>query len=92
MESLSLKCAISLIADDIVKVEFKADMPESEIMPGKNQNFKGISISKELYHKVKTFVDDNPEYRSIADFVSEAARTRMEQVEKNKAAKVQAAA
>jgi hypothetical protein len=58
-------------------------------MPGKNQNFKGVSINKQLYFKVEHFVEDNPEYRSIADFLGEAARLRMEQIEAQKVAKCQ---
>jgi len=59
-------------------------------LPGKNQNFKGVSLNKNLYIKVTHFVEDNQEYRSVADFLSEAARTRMEQVDAQKAAKNQA--
>ena len=58
-------------------------------MPGKNQNFKGVSLNKNLYIKVTHFVQDNQEYRSVADFLSEAARMRMEQLEAQKAAKCQ---
>jgi len=57
-------------------------------MPTKNSNFKGVSINKQLYYKVANFIEENPEYHSIADFFSEAARTRIEQLSKNKAPKL----
>lgn len=37
-----------------------------------------------LYEALKNFVKKNPEYKSVADFVTEAARTRMQELEKFK--------
>jgi Arc/MetJ-type ribon-helix-helix transcriptional regulator len=58
-------------------------------MPKESQGFKGVSIKNELYHEVEDLIEENPIYRSVAEFVSEAIRLRMEQVEKRKAEKSQ---
>ena len=58
-------------------------------LPNKNQNFKGVSIAKKLYADIEAFVEANAEYRSVAEFVSEAARLRMEERRKQKVADCQ---
>lgn len=42
--------------------------------------FKSVSLSKPLYNRILKFIEDHPEYRSIADFVSESARVRMQEL------------
>jgi Arc/MetJ-type ribon-helix-helix transcriptional regulator len=42
--------------------------------------FKTVSISKALHETIVQFIKDNPEYRSVADFVSESARVRMHEI------------
>lgn len=37
-----------------------------------------------LYEALVNFVKNNREYKSVADFVTEAARTRMQELEKLK--------
>jgi hypothetical protein len=44
--------------------------------------FKSVSLSKPLYTLISKFIEDHPEYRSIADFVSESARVRMQELAK----------
>jgi metal-responsive CopG/Arc/MetJ family transcriptional regulator len=54
-------------------------------------SFKGVSIKTELYTQVENFIEENPSYRSVAEFVSEAIRLRMEEITKIKAGKYQGA-
>jgi hypothetical protein len=42
------------------------------------KGFKSVSLSKPLHEKIVQFIHDHPEFRSVADLVSEAARVRME--------------
>jgi hypothetical protein len=44
--------------------------------------FKSVSLSKPLYELILKFIEDHPEYRSVADFVSESARVRMQEITK----------
>jgi metal-responsive CopG/Arc/MetJ family transcriptional regulator len=54
-------------------------------LPKANENFKGVSIKKSLYQEVKDFVDEDSTYKSVAEFVSEAIRLRLQQVKACKA-------
>ena len=47
--------------------------------------FKSVSISTPLHDLIQQFIKDNPEYRSIADFISEATRVRMQELAVKKA-------
>lgn len=58
-------------------------------MPEKNSDFKSISIRTELIAEIAAFIDKNKRYRSIAEFLSEAARLRLEELEKEKTQRVQ---
>jgi len=42
--------------------------------------FKSVSLSQPLHEAIKQFIKEHNEYRSIADFVSEATRLRMQQL------------
>lgn len=47
--------------------------------------FKSVSLSKGLHETIVQFLVDHPEYRGITEFLSEAARVRMEDLTKYKA-------
>lgn len=42
--------------------------------------FRSVSLSKPLRKEIDEFIKEHPKYRSAADFVSEAARLRMEEL------------
>ncbi len=44
--------------------------------------FKSVSLSKGLHQAIAQFLIDYPEYRGITEFLSEAARLRMEELTK----------
>ena len=44
--------------------------------------FKSVSLSKGLHQAIVLFLGDYPEYRGITEFLSEAARMRMEDLAK----------
>lgn len=48
-------------------------------------NFRGVSLRKELFGKAEKLVKEHPEagYKSVADFVSEAVRLRLEHFTSN---------
>ena len=48
--------------------------------PKKRQDFRGISLKRELVDEIEKFVKEFPKYKSKADFVHEAVRVRMEQI------------
>ncbi len=52
-------------------------------MPKEEQDFRGVSLKRGLVEEVARFVDTHPEYKSIADFVHEAVRVRMEEIRKS---------
>jgi len=52
--------------------------------------FKTVSLGKPLYSKISKFVEENPEYRGVAEFVSEATRLRMESLTRLKLRKLNA--
>ena len=45
-------------------------------------NYRGVSLKQELVERVEQLIKRLGTYRSIADFVSEAVRLRLEAVEK----------
>ncbi|MDH5482623.1 MAG: ribbon-helix-helix domain-containing protein [Candidatus Bathyarchaeota archaeon] len=54
-------------------------------MQGKS-DFKSISLKTELVEEIEEFIKNNKRYRSIAEFVSEAARLRLEELQRIKEA------
>lgn len=44
--------------------------------------FKSVSLSKGLHQTIVQFLVDHPEYRGPTEFLSEAARMRMEDLTK----------
>lgn len=44
----------------------------------KNKNWKSVSINAEFYKVIEKFVANSPNYESIAEFVREALRLRLE--------------
>jgi len=44
--------------------------------------FRSISLKANLVNQIEQFLKKSGRYRSIADFVSEAARIRLEELEK----------
>jgi len=49
-------------------------------MSEKEKDFRGVSLKRELVEQIETFIIEFPQYKSIADFVHEAVRLRMEQI------------
>lgn len=49
-------------------------------IPSESEGFKGVSLKADLYREIEDFVKDHLGYRSVAEFVSEAVRLRMEQL------------
>jgi len=43
--------------------------------------FKSISLKATLVRQVESFIKKKPGYRSVAEFISEAARLRLEELE-----------
>jgi metal-responsive CopG/Arc/MetJ family transcriptional regulator len=52
------------------------------IMPSKCEGFKGLSLKAGLVKEVEDFVESSKGYRSVAEFVSEATRLRLEELRK----------
>jgi Arc/MetJ-type ribon-helix-helix transcriptional regulator len=46
-----------------------------------NGNYRSVSISDELFDRVKRLIDKLGTYRSLAGFISEAVRLRIESLE-----------
>jgi Arc/MetJ-type ribon-helix-helix transcriptional regulator len=53
-------------------------------MPSESEGFRGVSLKAEVVSEIEKFIEENPTYRSVAEFVSEAVRLRMEQVRKGR--------
>ncbi len=53
-------------------------------MPKKDADYKGVSLKRDLVEQIETFVKENPQYKSTADFLHEAARIRIEEINKSK--------
>ena len=53
-------------------------------MPKKDADYRGVSLKKELVEQIEQFVKENPQYKSTADFLHEAARLRIEEAKKAK--------
>ena len=51
-------------------------------MPEKEQDFRGVSLKRELVEQIESFIVEFPQYKSIADFVHEAVRVRMQEIKK----------
>jgi len=45
-----------------------------------SNKYRNISLNRELIDFIEVYIRKNPEYRSIADFVREALRLRLEQL------------
>lgn len=45
--------------------------------------FRGVSLQATLVNEVKQFIKKIPHYRSVAEFVSEAVRLRLEDLKNN---------
>lgn len=45
--------------------------------------FRGVSLQASLVEEVEQFIDEVPFYRSVAEFVSEAVRLRLENLKNN---------
>jgi Arc/MetJ-type ribon-helix-helix transcriptional regulator len=46
------------------------------------RKFRSVSLSNDLVSQVEDFIKENPEYKSIADFICESTRLRLQQLEK----------
>jgi metal-responsive CopG/Arc/MetJ family transcriptional regulator len=53
-------------------------------VPSENEGFRGVSLKAELLQEIEQFLKDFPSYRSVAEFISEASRLRMEVVRQKK--------
>jgi len=49
-------------------------------MPVRNEGFRGVSLKADLLTEIEAFIQEFSAYRSVAEFVSEAVRLRMEQI------------
>jgi Arc/MetJ-type ribon-helix-helix transcriptional regulator len=47
-----------------------------------NEDFRGISLRKDLVDEVEKFIQSFGRYKSITDFVAEATRLRLEELQK----------
>jgi len=56
----------------------------SEISEKNELRYANISINRELYKRIVNFIERVGIYRSPTDFIEEAARLRLEELEKNK--------
>jgi Arc/MetJ-type ribon-helix-helix transcriptional regulator len=45
-------------------------------------DFRGISLRKDLIEEVEKFIASFGRYKSVTDFVTEAARLRLEELQK----------
>jgi metal-responsive CopG/Arc/MetJ family transcriptional regulator len=50
----------------------------------KPRNYRGVSLPDELVERVEQLIEKLGTYRTIAEFVSEAVRLRLETLEKHK--------
>ena len=50
----------------------------------KPRNYRGVSLPDELVERVEQLIKNLGTYRTIAEFVSEAVRLRLEALEKRK--------
>lgn len=51
-------------------------------MPKNEQDFRGVSLKRELVDEVEEYVQKSTRYKSIADFIHEAIRLKMQDLEK----------
>jgi len=58
-------------------------------MMQKPRNYRGVSLPDELVERVEQLIKKLGTYRTIAEFVSEAVRLRLEALEKREKAEVQ---
>jgi len=49
-------------------------------MPSEENGFKGVSLKTSLVNEVEALIKTNSGYRSVAEFVSEAIRLRLEEL------------
>lgn len=45
-------------------------------------DFRGISLRKDLVAEVEKFIQDFGRYKSVTDFITEATRLRLEELQK----------
>lgn len=55
---------------------------KDDVKMGEKAEFKSISLKAALINEIEDFIQKNKKYRSVAEFVSEAARLRLEILEK----------
>jgi len=55
----------------------------------KPRNYRGVSLPDELVERVEQIIKKRGTYRTIAEFVSEAVRLRLEALEKHQKTEVQ---
>jgi len=48
--------------------------------PRTKQDFRGVSLKRALVEEIEKFIAEYPQYKSIADFIHEATRVRMENI------------
>lgn len=51
-------------------------------MPSEENGFKGISLKASLVDEIEAFICNTSGYRSVAEFVSESTRLRLEDLRK----------
>jgi Arc/MetJ-type ribon-helix-helix transcriptional regulator len=45
-------------------------------------DFRGISLRKDLIDEIETFIESFGRYKSVTDFITEATRLRLEELQK----------
>ena len=45
-------------------------------------DFRGISLRKDLIDKIEKFIESFGRYKSVTDFITEATRLRLEELQK----------
>jgi len=53
-------------------------------------DFRGISLRKDLIDEVEKFIDSFGRYKSVTDFITEATRLRLEELQKQYAQIIEA--
>ena len=48
------------------------------------KKYVGVSLPETLISKLDAFLKENPEYQNRSDFIKEAVRVRIQQIENNK--------
>ncbi len=51
-----------------------------------DKKYRGITFTKDLIDEIEKYIESDTKYHSIAEFMSEAARLRLQELQKEKEA------